>query len=155
MCGLELRLQVFVILVSLLHFLVGEELIRNGNWHEELRSVGPALKLWKLGDQPMQNVLHCLLLAVHNIALEGGVEVARVAQHLQESADALLGLVLRLALDVDGEVLLVEVAEFGERNAVVNELWGNYPDGFYAHPGNNNKVPTKGYKGLIKYLTKL
>ncbi|WP_150137967.1 transposase [Candidatus Enterovibrio escicola] len=34
-------------------------------------------------------------------------------------------------------------------------LWDNYPDGFYAHPsnGHKNKVPSKSYRGLIRYLT--
>lgn len=48
---------------------------------------------------------------------------------------------------------LVE-AEFGNLNGVVKQLWEKYQDGFYAHPGNNKKVPTRSYQGLIKYLTK-
>ena len=46
------------------------------------------------------------------------------------------------------------VAEFGELNGVASQLWEEYPEGFYAHPGNNKKVPTQSYQGLIKYLTK-
>ena len=45
-------------------------------------------------------------------------------------------------------------AEFGELNGGVNQLWTDYPNGFYAYPGNHKKVPTKNYQGLIKYLTK-
>lgn len=37
---------------------------------------------------------------------------------------------------------------------LVDYLWREYPDGFYAHPGDKDKVPTKSYRGLIKYLTK-
>lgn len=48
---------------------------------------------------------------------------------------------------------LVE-CEFGERLGLLNELWTQYPEGFYAYPGNNQKVPTRHYRGLIKYLTK-
>ena len=45
-------------------------------------------------------------------------------------------------------------AEFGELNGVVSQLWTDYPNGFYVHPGNHKKVSTKNYQGLIKYLTK-
>ena len=51
-------------------------------------------------------------------------------------------------------VMALVTAEFGGLNGVVNQLWTDYPDGFYAHPGNDKKVPTKSYQGLIKYLTK-
>ena len=44
--------------------------------------------------------------------------------------------------------------EFGELNGLVNRLWSEYPEGFYAHPGNHEKVPTKHYQGLLRYLTK-
>ena len=44
--------------------------------------------------------------------------------------------------------------EFGELNGLVNQLWSDYPEGFYAYPGNDKKVPSKNYKGLIRYLTK-
>ncbi|WP_416431238.1 hypothetical protein [Piscirickettsia salmonis] len=30
----------------------------------------------------------------------------------------------------------------------------DYPNGFYTHPGNDKKVPTKNYRALIRYLTK-
>ncbi|MFT5756836.1 MAG: hypothetical protein ACI9LM_001561 [Alteromonadaceae bacterium] len=44
--------------------------------------------------------------------------------------------------------------EFGALNGLVDTLWHEYPKGFYAHPSNNKKVPTKHYKGLLRYLTK-
>ncbi|MFT5085616.1 MAG: hypothetical protein ACI9Y1_003677, partial [Lentisphaeria bacterium] len=46
--------------------------------------------------------------------------------------------------------------EFSERKGVIQALWDGYPTGFYAHPVNNQKekVPTKRYRGLIRYLTK-
>ena len=46
--------------------------------------------------------------------------------------------------------------EFPDREAVIDVLWTQYPDGFYAHPGNDrkSKVPNKSYRGLIRYLTK-
>lgn len=56
-------------------------------------------------------MLNSLLLSMDNITLEGWIEVARVAKDFQEAADAVLRLVLRLSLDVDGEVLFVQVAE--------------------------------------------
>jgi hypothetical protein len=45
--------------------------------------------------------------------------------------------------------------EFPERKGVIQALWGDHPDGFYAHPENNQKekVLTKRYRGLIRYLT--
>ena len=69
----------------------------------------------------MQNVLHRLLLAVDDVTLEGGIEVAGVAQYLEEAANALLGLVLGLSLDVDREVLIVEVAEHSVQELKVLE----------------------------------
>ncbi|MEE8059515.1 MAG: transposase [Pseudomonadales bacterium] len=48
---------------------------------------------------------------------------------------------------------LIEV-EFGGIESIISDLWKKYPDGFYAHPGNDQRVPTKSYRGLIKYLTK-
>jgi len=51
-------------------------------------------------------------------------------------------------------LLTLVAAEFGELNDLVSQLWTDYPEGFYAHPGNNKSVPTKSYKGLIRYLTK-
>ena len=44
---------------------------------------------------------------------------------------------------------------FGELNGLVERLWQAYPKGFYANPGNRDKVPsTSNYKGLVRYLTK-
>ena len=51
-------------------------------------------------------------------------------------------------------LMALVTAEFGELNGGVNQLWTDYPNGFYAYPGNHKKVPTKNYQGLIKYLTK-
>ena len=48
---------------------------------------------------------------------------------------------------------LVE-SEFGELNGLLSELWKDYPEGLYAYPGNSQQVPTRNYRGLIKYLTK-
>ena len=51
-------------------------------------------------------------------------------------------------------LLTLVAAEFSELSDLVDQLWMDYPEGFYAHPGNNKSVPTKNYKGLIRYLTK-
>jgi Putative transposase/Transposase zinc-binding domain len=51
-------------------------------------------------------------------------------------------------------LLTMVAAEFVELSCVVDQLWVDYPDGFYVFPGNNNRVPTRNYKGLIRYLTK-
>ena len=45
-------------------------------------------------------------------------------------------------------------SRIGELNGIVEALWNKHPNGFYAHPGNGKKVPTKNYNGLLKYLTK-
>ena len=44
--------------------------------------------------------------------------------------------------------------QMGSLNGLVDKLWTDYPEGFYVYPGNDKKVPTKSYKGLIRYLTK-
>ena len=51
-------------------------------------------------------------------------------------------------------LLAMVLAELGELNGVVSQLWTQYPDGFYAHTGHDKKVPARSYQGLIKYLTK-
>lgn len=56
-------------------------------------------------------MLECAFLSVDDITAVVRVEVARIAQHLKETADAFLCLFLRLLLHVDGLVLLVEAAE--------------------------------------------
>lgn len=44
--------------------------------------------------------------------------------------------------------LLCWVAEeFQSLKALVGTLWRDYPDGFYTHPGNNDKGPKKVTKG--------
>ena len=62
----------------------------------------------------------------------------------------------RLRLLWQKHLLVFVEAEFTARKSVIKQLWENYPDGFYAHPGNSyhERVPTKSYHGLIKYLTK-
>ena len=80
MRGLELCLQVLVSLIRLLHFFINEELVRNRNWDQELSCVGPSLQFRQFCNEPMQDMLNGLLLAVDDIALEGGVEVAGVAE---------------------------------------------------------------------------
>ena len=56
-------------------------------------------------------MLNGLLLSVDHIPLETWVVVTWVPQDLEVTADSFLGLVLGLALDVDGLVLFVEMAQ--------------------------------------------
>ncbi len=51
-------------------------------------------------------------------------------------------------------LLAMVESEFSELGSIVTQLWEEYPDGFYAYPGNDQRVPTRNYQGLIKYLTK-
>ncbi|WP_416431246.1 IS91 family transposase [Piscirickettsia salmonis] len=51
-------------------------------------------------------------------------------------------------------LLTMVKGNFPERKALVDQLWNDYPNGFYTHPGNDKKVPTKNYRALIRYLTK-
>jgi hypothetical protein len=53
-------------------------------------------------------------------------------------------------------LLALITEEFEELTVLVSQLQRDYPDGFYTYPGNKDKdrVPTKSYKGLIRYLTK-
>ncbi|MFT7389762.1 MAG: hypothetical protein ACI8VC_003034 [Candidatus Endobugula sp.] len=46
--------------------------------------------------------------------------------------------------------------EFTGCKEVIQALWDDYPDGFYAHPDihRKEKFPTKNYLRLIRYLTK-
>ena len=46
--------------------------------------------------------------------------------------------------------------ELPEYETVIDVLWAQYPDSFYAYPGNDrkSKVPNKSYRGLIRYLIK-
>ena len=41
-----------------------------------------------------------------------------------------------------------------ELNGLIQHLWDKHPKGFYTLSGNGKKVPTKHYRGLIKYLPK-
>lgn len=62
----------------------------------------------------------------------------------------------RLRLLWQKHLLGLMAAEFGDREGLIEPLWEDYPDGFYAYPGNrrNEKLPKGNYQGLIKYLTK-
>jgi hypothetical protein len=77
--SLELCLQIFVYLEGLSHLIINKELIRNGQWNQELGSVSLSLQLWKFGNNPIQNVLDGSLFTMHNVSLEIGVEVRRVS----------------------------------------------------------------------------
>lgn len=37
---------------------------------------------------------------------------------------------------------------------LITKLWNDHPGGFYVHPGEQSKVPSKSYTKLIKYLTR-
>lgn len=88
---------------------------------------------------------------LHVILAEGallpGAKEWRRFQHLS---------LARLRLLWQQHLLDAMASEFPERSGVIKTLWDDYPDGFYAHPGNNHKekVPTKSYRGLINYLTR-
>jgi hypothetical protein len=60
----------------------------------------------------------------------------------------------RLRLKWQAHLLHFMAARIGDLNGVIKALWVKHPKGFYAHPGNGKKVPTKHYRGLLKYLTK-
>jgi hypothetical protein len=53
MGGLELSLQIFVVLEGLSHFLVNEELIWDIKRNQELGGISSSLELWLLRDQPV------------------------------------------------------------------------------------------------------
>ncbi|NGZ65359.1 hypothetical protein G6Z96_20130 [Vibrio aestuarianus subsp. cardii] len=60
----------------------------------------------------------------------------------------------RLRLKWQAHLLRFMAARIGDLNGMIKALWVNHPKGFYAHPGNGKKVPTKHYRVLLKYLTK-
>ncbi len=62
----------------------------------------------------------------------------------------------RLRLLWQAHLLTMVAEEFPEQAALVQALWDNYPNGFYAYPGNQKKdrIPTKNYQQLIRCLTK-
>ncbi|MGK0374968.1 MAG: hypothetical protein ACJA2E_001440 [Arenicella sp.] len=62
----------------------------------------------------------------------------------------------RLRLLCQKHLLGLMAAEFGDHEGLIEPLWEDYPDGFYAYPGNrrSEKLPKGNYQGLIKYLTK-
>jgi len=107
---LELGLEILVDLVRLLHLLIDQELVWDLERHKEFGGISPSLKFGQLGHEPVQQVLDSALLTMHDVPLERRVEVRRVAKHFEEATDALLGLVLGFALDVDTLVRLVQVA---------------------------------------------
>jgi len=111
MGGLEFSLQIFVHLIGVAHIVVHEILVRDLKGHEELGSVCLPLKVRKSREQPEEDVLERFLLTVDHVAAEVRIEVAGVAQHLQEPADALFGLFLRLLLHVDALVDFIEVGK--------------------------------------------
>ncbi|MCL1127354.1 transposase [Shewanella surugensis] len=49
------------------------------------------------------------------------------------------------------EFMLTRVEEL---NGIIKGLRDKHPKGLYVHSGNDKKVPTKNYRGLLKYLTK-
>lgn len=111
MNGLELSLQVLVALESISHIFVMHVFIRNLQRHKELSSVCLSLQVWKTAEEPVENMLECTFLSVNDIAAVVRVEVTRVAQYLQETADTLLSLLLRFFLHVNGLVGAVQVGE--------------------------------------------
>lgn len=50
--------------------------------------------------------------------------------------------------------LLRLTIEILKKPELAKQLEAAYPGGFYAHPGDKHRVPTKSYNGLIRYLTK-
>lgn len=111
MHGLKLSLEIAVLILGYAHIFVNEELVGDGKRHQELSSVGLALKVLKTAAHPPQNVLDGLLVAVNDFSTEVGVKVCGVAEYLQVATDTLLSLVLSFLLHVDVLVLLVEVGE--------------------------------------------
>ena len=60
----------------------------------------------------------------------------------------------RLRLKWQAHLLNFMEGRVGGLNGIIKGLWDKHPKGFYAHPGNDKKVPTNNYRGLLKYLTK-
>lgn len=100
MGGLEFSLEVLVHLEGVPHFFITQELVWDLKWHQKLSCVRSPLELVHFGDEPVQKMLNGLLLTMHDISLEGWVEVTWVAKDLEEAADSLLGFVLSFALDI-------------------------------------------------------
>lgn len=108
---LELSLQILIHLESLPHFIVHlKKLVWDLERHQKLGGVGPPLKFWHLGDEPVQQMLNSLFLSVNNIPLERWVEITGVSKHLDEATDSLLGLILSFALNINRQVRLVELS---------------------------------------------
>ncbi|MCL1124326.1 transposase [Shewanella surugensis] len=60
----------------------------------------------------------------------------------------------KLRLKWQAHLLEFMLTRVGELNGIIKGLRDKHPKGFYVHPGNDKKVPTKNYRGLLKYLTK-
>jgi len=101
MGSLELSLEIFISLEGLSHLIVSQELVWDLKRHQEFSGVCSSLQFWKFGYNPEKKMLNSLLFSMDNISLEVRVKVAWIAEDLQEAADSLLGLVLRLSLDIN------------------------------------------------------
>ena len=110
-CCDELSLQVFIDLEGLVHVIISQELVWDLERHKEFGGLTSSLELWKLGDDPEEEMLNSLLLTVHDISLELRGEVAWVAHNFQEPADSLLSLVLGFPLDVDCQMCFIDVSQ--------------------------------------------
>lgn len=60
----------------------------------------------------------------------------------------------KLRLKWQAHLLDFMAGRIGELKDIIKDLRSKHPKGFYAYPGNDKKVPTKNYRGLLKYLTK-
>ena len=52
----------------------------------------------------------------------------------------------RLRLKWQAHLFHFMVGRIGELNGIIKPLWDKYPQGFYAPPGNDKKVPTNNYR---------
>lgn len=109
--SLELSLQVLVDLHGVAHLLVVHIFVRDLKRHQELSSVSLSLQVWESTEEPIKNVLECAFLSIDDIAAIVRIEVARIAQNFQESADTLLCLLLRLLLHVNRLMGAVKIGE--------------------------------------------
>jgi len=97
----ELSLQISVDLHSVAHIFIDHKFIRDLQRHQETGCVSFAWKIRQASQHPEKNMLQGALLTMDNITAEVRVVIRRIAQHFEETTDALLGLVLRLLLQVD------------------------------------------------------
>jgi hypothetical protein len=110
MGGLELCLEILVGIEDLLHFFIDKELIGDKHWYQKSCGICAPLKLRHFGKEPEKQVLNGSLFTMNQLTLERGIEVSRIAKHLEETTDSLLSLILSLSLDVDCEMGLIEVS---------------------------------------------